>query len=110
VKKRLIAIPADPLEIISEMGDPMMPVAAGIAAGYPGKLILAGGTQMLAVAATIKALGHKPPEVVTTIYVRDDKTASCDQTAHEIGVPITYVDPGFGTIGHSGLVRYCMAR
>jgi len=101
---------SDPLEIIRETGDPMMAVAAGLAEGYSGTLLLAGGTQMLAVAAIIKACGGKLPDVVTTVYVRDDKAASCDKTAGDIGVPITYVDPGFGAIGHSGLVRYCIGE
>ena len=65
---------------------------------------------MLAVAAVIKGLGKPIPEVVTTVYVRDDRAASCDKTAQDIGVPITYVDPGFGEIGHSGLVRYCIGE
>lgn len=99
-----------PLEVILETGDPMMAVAAGIAEGFSGMLILAGGTQMLAVAAVIKALGKKIPEVVTTVYVRDDPNASCDKTARDIGVSITYVDPDFGEIGHSGLVRYCIGE
>ena len=39
----------------------MMPVAAGIAKTYTGTLVLAGGTQMLAVSALIKALGQPLP-------------------------------------------------
>ena len=46
-----------PLDIIRYTGDPMMPVAVGIAKTYTGSLILAGGTQMLAVSAVIKVLG-----------------------------------------------------
>lgn len=99
-----------PLDVIRETGDPMMAVAAGIAEGFSGMMLLAGGTQMLAVAAVIKALGRKIPEVVTTVYVRDDPNASCDKTARDIGASITYVDPGFGEIGHSGLVRYCIGE
>ena len=43
---------SDPLEIVAMVGDPMIPVAAGIAEGYSGKLFLAGlfvhwGTQFL---------------------------------------------------------------
>lgn len=99
-----------PLEIIKETGDPMMAVCAGLSKGFPGKVFLAGGTQMLAVAAVIQALGNPMPEVVTTTYVRDDPHASCDKTAQEIDVPITFVDPGFGDLGHSGLVRYCIGE
>lgn len=96
-----------PFDLVRALGDPMMPVAAGISRGYTGSLVLAGGTQMLAVAALIKALGQDLPRVVTTVYVRDDPTAGVPALARRIGVDVTYVDPGFGTIGHAGLARYC---
>lgn len=96
----------DPLEIISMIGDPMIPVAAGIAEGYRGKLFLAGGTQMLAAAAFIRALGNTVPDIVTTSYVYNDKTASFKETAAAIGADSYYVDPKFDSIGHEGLARY----
>lgn len=101
---------ANPLDIIREAGDPMMAVIAGIIAEYNGKAYLAGGTQMLAVASVIAALGLVVPDVVTTVYVRDDPASNCVDIAKKIGVPITFVDPDFGAIGHSGLVRYCIGE
>lgn len=100
----------DPLDIVRYTGDPMMPVAAGMIKTYTGNLLLAGGTQMLSVAALAKAAGMKPPTVVTTSYVRDDKTANVEDIAGRIGCPIYFVDPGFGRIGHSGLARYCIGE
>jgi len=100
----------NPLDVIMETGDPMMALAAGLSEGFSGNVLLAGGTQMLAVAAVLKAMGKKVPDIVTTVYVRDDPHASCDRTARDIGVSITYVDPGFGESGHSGLVRYCIGE
>lgn len=100
----------DPLDIVRYTGDPMMPVAAGMIKSYTGTLLLAGGTQMLSVAALVKATGMKPPTIVTTSYVRDDKTANVEDIAGRIGCPIYYVDPGFGSIGHSGLGRYCIGE
>jgi NaMN:DMB phosphoribosyltransferase len=88
----------------------MMAVAAGIARTYSGDLILAGGTQMLAVAALIKSIGSPLPMVVTTIYVRNDKSANVDTVAHQIGVKIFYVDPGFENLSHPGLARYCIGE
>jgi uncharacterized protein (TIGR00303 family) len=99
-----------PLDLVRYLGDPMMPVAAGIAKGYTGTLVLAGGTQMLAVSALIKALGQPLAPVVTTSYVRDDPTANVPALADRIGVQITYVDPGFGDLGHAGLARYCIGE
>jgi len=96
-----------PLDIARCAGDPMMPVAAGIASSYTGTMILAGGTQMLAVAALLKAMGHRLPRVVTTVYVRDDATAGMAGLASAIGVKTYYIDPGFGNLGHDGLARYC---
>ena len=97
----------DPLDIIKYTGDPMMPVALGMIKSYTGNLILAGGTQMLAVAALSRSLGLRIPWVVTTCYVRDDQTANVQHLAEQIGVQISYVDPDFGNLGHSGLARYC---
>ncbi|HJK22914.1 MAG TPA: TIGR00303 family protein, partial [Methanocorpusculum sp.] len=84
----------------------MIPVAAGIAEGYSGKLFLAGGTQMLAAAAVIRALGNTVPDVVTTSYVYNDSSATFRETAAAIGCDAYYVDPEFDTLGHAGLGRY----
>jgi uncharacterized protein (TIGR00303 family) len=113
-RKALGRIKADaitsPLDIMRYAGDPMMPLAVGIAKTYSGELILAGGTQMLAVSAIIKSVGEPLPYMVTTSYVRDDPSANIQQIATQIGVKIIYVDPGFGDIGHSGLARYCIGE
>lgn len=96
----------DPLGIVAAVGDPMMPVAAGIAEGFRGKLFLAGGTQMLAVCAVIRALGNVVPDVVTTTYVYNDSTATFKETAAAVGADAYFVDPEFDTLGHSGIARY----
>jgi uncharacterized protein (TIGR00303 family) len=101
---------ASPMEIVRCLGDPMMPVAAGIAESYAGSLVLAGGTQMLAVSAIIRARGKPLPAIATTSYVRDDPSANVRELANEIGVKVTYVDPGFGDLGHAGLARYCIGE
>lgn len=97
----------EPLDIVQYAGDPMMPVAAGIIHSYSEQILLAGGTQMLAVAALAKSLGIRVPPVVTTSYVRDDASANVGQIADLIGVMMYYVDPSFGDIGHANLARYC---
>lgn len=102
--------PVDPINIVRCAGDPMMPVAAGIATSYTGTLVLAGGTQMLAVAALLKAMDCPLPRIATTVYVRDDPTATMKKLSSTIGVETVYVDPGFRDIGHSGLARYCVGE
>ncbi len=99
-----------PLDIIRYAGDPMMPVAVGIAKTFSGKLILAGGTQMLAVSALLKDQVRSLPYVVTTSYVRDDPSANVQHIAAQIDLDIIFVDPGFGDIGHAGLARYCIGE
>jgi uncharacterized protein (TIGR00303 family) len=100
----------DPLAVIRYGGDPMMPVAAGIASTYRGHVLLAGGTQMLAVAALLKAAGIYIPDIVTTVYVRDDASANFAEIAASIGCRAFYIDPGFGELGHAGLARYCIGE
>ena len=97
----------DPEEIIKRVGDPMIAVAAGISLGYTGTLVLAGGTQMLAVCAVIKGMNGRIPSVSTTVFVRDDSSANVQELAAMLGVSMYYVDPGFGKLGHEGLARYC---
>jgi uncharacterized protein (TIGR00303 family) len=101
---------SQPLDLIRATGDPMMPVAAGIAHAYKGDILFAGGTQMLAVAALVRAMGDAVPMIVTTSYVRDDPTANVEELAGEIGARIVFVDPGFDDLGHAGLARYCIGE
>jgi len=111
VRERIKAEGAtDPLDIIRIGGDPMLAVAAGMASSFQGDTVLAGGTQMLAVAAVLRALGRKVPAVVTTVYVRDDPSAGFASMAEAIGARVFYVDPGFGALGHAGLARYCIGE
>jgi uncharacterized protein (TIGR00303 family) len=99
-----------PMEILRSAGDPMMPVAAGIASAYEGTVLFAGGTQMLAVAAILKALGKQAPHLATTVYVRDDPSARFARTVDDVGTRAYYVDPNFANIGHVGLARYCIGE
>jgi uncharacterized protein (TIGR00303 family) len=71
----------DPFKAISLFGDPMMPSAAGIAAGVmasKGRVMLAGGTQMCAVVAILNAL-RLPVDnlcIGTTSYVAEDRSSN----------------------------------
>jgi uncharacterized protein (TIGR00303 family) len=101
---------SSPLDAVRIGGDPMIAVGAGIAARYPGHLILAGGTQMLSVAAVVREMRRPLPRIATTCYVRDDTSANFAEIADRIGVEVCYVDPGFGDLGHTGLARYCIGE
>jgi NaMN:DMB phosphoribosyltransferase len=100
----------DPIAIMRCAGDPMMPVAAGIASSFSGNLVLGGGTQMLAITALLKKMGKRLPYIITTVYIKEDPTAKAEQLAREIGTPIIFVDPAFGDLGHAGLARYCIGE
>ena len=102
--------PLSPYDVLRETGDPMLAVTVGIAEAYEGTLLLAGGTQQLAVGAVLHALGKPVPRVVTTVYVRDDASANFAELAARVGADPLYVDPGFGELGHAGLARYCLGE
>ncbi|BAY75906.1 nicotinate-nucleotide-dimethylbenzimidazole phosphoribosyltransferase [Nostoc linckia NIES-25] len=76
----------DPLQLVAAVGDPMQVVVAGmaIAASRSCGILLAGGTQMLAVYALMSAIAQayalswQPAEVVvgTTRWVAEDSTGA----------------------------------
>ncbi len=87
-----------PLGVIAAVGDPMQAVAAGITLSASQKVgvLLAGGSQMLAVYALTRALSTQAnsPQtqkerivVGTTRWVIDDKTADTVAIAEAIGAP-----------------------
>jgi uncharacterized protein (TIGR00303 family) len=89
----------DPLALVAAVGDPMQVVAAGmaIAASRKSGVLLAGGTQMLAVYALMQAIMHhygvfgKPHQVVvgTTRWVAEDPTGDTVGLARNLtGVPL----------------------
>jgi uncharacterized protein (TIGR00303 family) len=95
----------DPLQLVAAVGDPMQVVVAGmaIAASRSCGVLLAGGTQMLAVYALIKAIAQSyslswQPEAVvvgTTRWVAEDATGATVDLAlslgknnnHDTGIP-----------------------
>ncbi|MBI3841988.1 MAG: TIGR00303 family protein [Thaumarchaeota archaeon] len=83
----------DPFDIVSEVGDPMIPSVAGIlsTASESTNVILAGGTQMAAVLAFAKSTGFNEKNTVigTTSYIIDDETANLVDTVKQISnIPI----------------------
>ena len=67
----------DPVKAIAAVGDPMIPVVAGLACGISSSgsnVMLAGGTQMTAIVAVISALKRSLGNICigTTCYVAND--------------------------------------
>ena len=77
------------LKAAAELGDPMQVAVAAYAAALPDevKVTLAGGTQMMAVAALLHDMGvERDILVATTKYVHIDPTSCLEEYATKIGV------------------------
>jgi uncharacterized protein (TIGR00303 family) len=109
----LVRLRTDPLNLVSLVGDPMIPSAAGIACGAlseGAKVMLAGGTQMTAVLCLLKALkvSLKKICVGTTSYVKNDKSSDISFLVKCIcdTVPILSIDLGLEYSKKEGLKSY----
>lgn len=107
----------DPLVIIAAIGDPMQIVVAGmaIAASRQGGVLLAGGTQMLAVYALARAIAKyqnldwNPDSVAigTTKWVVEDPTGGTVDLALEVGdVPLLATQLSFSNSRFAQLRSY----
>ncbi|MCP2732616.1 TIGR00303 family protein, partial [Symplocastrum sp. BBK-W-15] len=111
--------PHSPFRVVAAVGDPMQIVAAGmtIAASSRTGILLAGGTQMLAVYALAEAIAKfgelttswQPQEIVvgTTRWVAEDPTGDTVGLAREIGgVPLLASDLNFAQSRYQQLRVY----
>ncbi len=102
----------NPIRAISCVGDPMMPVLAGLILGAAGKVpvLLAGGTQMSAVLAVVKALDRNALDNVavgTTRWVASDRSSDLKGIVAQFAdVPILAADIDFGNSSFGGLRAY----
>jgi uncharacterized protein (TIGR00303 family) len=99
----------EPLRAVQELGDPMQASILGFIAGLPEdtEITLAGGTQMLAVAALLSKLDRsRKPIIATTKYVVQDKSSSFKELAAEIGVRTETAMLDFSDSPHKGLRDY----
>jgi uncharacterized protein (TIGR00303 family) len=105
---------ADPLGAVAELGDPMQPLAAGMVIGASaagGEVLLAGGSQMVAVAALIAALepdALRRVAIGTTRWVVTDPAADVAGLARDVepGLPLLAANLSFRGSRHAGLRRY----
>jgi len=106
-----------PLDLVAGLGDPTQVALAGmaIAASQIGGVMLAGGTQMLAVYALIQAIAHtqhldwNPEQVVvgTTRWVAEDPFGDTVGLARLVGkVPLLATQLSFATSRYPALQRY----
>jgi uncharacterized protein (TIGR00303 family) len=106
---------ADPLVVMGAVGDPMQPLATGIALGASRAgcdVLLAGGSQMLAVAALARALGGAGAleriAIGTTRWIVQDPSADVVGLAAEISpeLAVLAVNLDFSDSAHAGLRGY----
>jgi len=106
------ALAGGPIKAISCVGDPMVPAFAGLVIGAAGKVpvLMAGGTQMGAVLAVIKALNRAVLDNVaigTTRWIIADKTADLKGIVTQIAdIPIMAADLNFSQSRFNGLRAY----
>ncbi len=102
----------NPMKAVSTVGDPMQPALAGLVLGAADKVpvITAGGTQMAAVLAVVKALD---PDVLnnvavgTTRWITTDESADLQGLVDEIAeVPVLAADMDFSKSRLEGLRAY----
>lgn len=109
--------PPDPFAVVAAVGDPMQIVVAGmlLSASNHGGVLLAGGTQMLAVYALARAIARQlnipwqPANVVvgTTRWVAEDATGDTVGLAEIIGeVPLLATELSFADSRYPQLRAY----
>ena len=99
-----------PKRAVRRLGDPVLATLAGLTAGAveaDTPVTLAGGTQMIAVAALVRAGGYEGRlGLATTSYVADDDSADLRETAAALDLDLTVTDPGFGASDHVAMQRF----
>jgi len=102
----------DPIKAISSLGDPMIPAFAGLILGAARNvpILIAGGTQMGAVLAIVKALDEDVLgniAIGTTRWLVADKTADLKGIIAQIAdIPILAADLSFAESRFDGLRAY----
>ncbi|OIB55950.1 nicotinate mononucleotide-dependent phosphoribosyltransferase CobT [Natrialba sp. SSL1] len=104
-----------PFDAIRAVGDPVQPTVAGIAAGVlesspAASVTLAGGTQMVAVAAILRHAGVDAPlEIATTSFVAAEQGDQLESACAALDCELTVTDPGFADHEreHVAMDRYC---
>ena len=101
----------DPVSVAAKVSDPMILYVCGMlqAASYTSHVVLAGGTQMLAVLALASKMGydHTRTALATTSYIAEDPAVRFAEMAEAISpVPVLWTDPLLERSRHAGLRAY----
>lgn len=111
--ENILQLRTDPLNLVSMVGDPMIPSVAGIASGamsQGARVMLAGGTQMTAVLCLLRALKVPLKKICigTTSYVENDESSDISYLVKSIcgTVPILSIDLGLESSKKEGLKMY----
>ena len=100
-----------PYSIVAKVGDPMIPFIAGMlsSAADVSKVMLAGGTQMMAVLAFASKIGFNEHNTVigTTSYITNDQSANFTNLIEKIAdIPAISVNPNLENSRYSGLKAF----
>jgi uncharacterized protein (TIGR00303 family) len=100
----------DPRLAVRRVGDPVLASAAGFVVGAARtgtEITLAGGTQMVAVAALARHAGLETPlSLATTQFIADDESADIRGAVPDFDLDLTVTDPGFGDSDHPSMARF----
>lgn len=99
----------DLISKLAKVSDPMLIGVAGIVIGFKGKVLLAGGTQMVAAASIIKEIDKsRLSEVIigTTRWIIEDKSADILGLAKQVGVSVSAAMLDFSSSKYEGLRMY----
>ncbi len=110
------SLKANPLAVLAAVGDPVQPFISGVALAASGRaiVILAGGSQMLAIwALTISAasalgirFSRENAAVITTSWVAEDPDASFKRLAEIVQAPALAIKLDLSCARHGGLRAY----
>ncbi|WP_404809760.1 MULTISPECIES: nicotinate mononucleotide-dependent phosphoribosyltransferase CobT [Metallosphaera] len=109
VEEAVRSAPKDMTERIYWLADPVILAVAGLAMGFRGLTILAGGTQMAAVSAVIKELSPEKLNsvgIITTKWIVNDTTARLMELVKTLGVKLSHANLDLSQSQHEGLRVY----
>lgn len=95
--------------LIRETGDPVMAATLGLIRGFPGEIVLCGGTQMLACAALAADTGARVSCAMTDL-VWQDTAADVARIADAVGCPVTVSPVPTRFLHPQARSRACIAR